>query len=225
MANIVWQGTDGRWKIEDVEKIAQLEIAKYTNQIVVVSVTKEGATLCFYECGNEDDKRMISEGEGEWKLVFETEANIGKNGIGKTKEGDGKTPIGVYRFIKAFGILENVQTKMEYTKIGHNHYWVDDGKSNYYNQFIDAKNVKKDWNSAEHLCEFGESYHYVLATSYNEEGIPGKGSAIFLHCMSNESEDTAGCIAIPEVYMKKLVTEVKPQCVLIVDTKEKILDY
>ena len=226
MANIIWEGTNGKWRIEDVEKIAMLEAGKYTNQMVVVAVTKDDAELCFYEYVNDRGmKVMPNENSGQWNLVFETEARIGKNGIGKTKEGDGKTPIGVYRFIKAFGILENFDTKMEYTKIGNNHYWVDDGKSNYYNQFIEIEKVKKDWSSAEHLCEYGESYHYVLATSYNVEGIPGKGSAVFLHCMSNESGDTAGCIAIPEIYMKNLLKEIEAQCVLIIDQKERILNY
>jgi len=235
VANIIWQGTDGRWSVEDAEKIGDLEAAKYTNQIILVAVDDEGARLCFYERVSnserlEDDYTkgdvVLIESEcQEWKLVLETEAFIGKNGLGKTKEGDGKTPVGVFLFIKAFGILENPGTKLEYTQVDNGDYWVDDSYSKYYNQFVDIGNVMKDWKSAEHIAEYGECYYYVLATSYNVERIPGKGSAVFLHCTSENAEATAGCIAVPEVYMREIMKRVRPQCVLIIDEVEDILSY
>lgn len=236
MADILFWGRDGKWMMEDVEKIAKLEVAKYANQMIVVAVSEDGASLCMYE--RDDDtaevkkdmtRENFSKMQGcetsNWQLVLETEAIIGKNGLGKTKEGDRKTPVGVFRFTKAFGILENPGTKMQYTKVDKSHYWVDDGASKYYNQFISTKEVVPDWKSAEHILEYGESYHYVLATSYNCEKIPGVGSAVFLHCMSEEAEATAGCIAIPESNMQKIMKHIEPECVLIVDKIENILSY
>lgn len=234
MANIIWQGTDGKWYVEDAEKIGQLEVAKYTNQIIVVAVSDEETRLCFYERIMESDAgienvRDVNKNQDlnleEWELVLETEALIGKNGLGKTKEGDGKTPIGVFRFTDAFGILENPGTKMEYVQVSERHYWVDDSGSKYYNQFISIDEVENDWESAEHICEYGESYHYVLATSYNSDCIPGAGSAVFLHCTSDGVAATAGCIAIPESYMKEIIRNVEPECVLIIDTVDHILNY
>lgn len=222
MANIIWQGTGGKWQIEDAEMIGQLEVARYTNQMIVVSVSNEGARLCFYEKVIEDDN---DKGNGNWELVLETEALIGRNGLGKTKEGDGKTPVGVFRFTNAFGILENPGTKMKYIQVDENHYWVDDGNSKYYNQLISIDEVKKDWESAEHIMEYEESYHYVLATSYNVECVPGAGSAVFLHCTSEAAEATAGCVAIPEVYMKKIMEMVDEDCVLVIDTTDNVLKY
>lgn len=236
MADILFWGTDGGWMMEDVEKIAKLEVAKYANQMIVVAVSEDGANLCMYE--RKDDtaevkKAMTRENSPKmeecetctWKLVLETEAIIGKNGLGKTKEGDGKTPIGVFLFVEAFGILENPGTNIRYTKVDKSHYWVDDSDSNYYNQFISTKEVVPDWKSAEHIVEYGESYHYVLATSYNSENIPGVGSAVFLHCMSGEAEATAGCIAVSENSMQKIMKQIEPECVLIVDKIENILSY
>lgn len=213
IADIIWQGTDGKWTVDDAEKIGQLEVAKYTNQIMVVAVSEDGAKLCLYERAD------------DWQLVLETEAIIGKNGLGKTKEGDGKTPVGVFLFVKAFGILENPGTKMAYTQVDESHYWVDDGASNYYNAFVSTDEVVKDWESAEHIVEYGQSYHYVLATSYNDEKIAGRGSAVFLHCISEEAEATAGCIAVPEVYMKEIMRRVTSRCVLIIDARKNILSY
>ena len=229
IANIIWNGADGKQILEDSEKIGELEIAKYTNQIMVVSVSKEVSKLYLYESeslkrGLQEDS-VLREGHGKWQLVLETEAIIGKNGLGKTKEGDGKTPIGVFLFVDCFGILENPGTKMEYTKVNKSHYWVDDSNSKYYNQFISTDEVQADWKSAEHIVEYGQSYHYVLATSYNSEGIPGVGSAVFLHCMSKDADATAGCVAIPEVYMREILMRLHKNCVLIIDYKENILKY
>lgn len=222
MANIIWQGTDGKWQVDDAEKIGQLEVAKYTNQIIVVAVSDEGARLCFYERITENDAEVKDK---TWKLVLETEAIIGRNGLGKTKEGDGKTPIGIFRFVSVFGILENPGTKMDYIQVDESHYWVDDSGSKYYNQFISIDEVEADWASAEHICEYVDTYNYVLATSYNSECIPGRGSAVFLHCTSETARETAGCIAIPENYMKIIIKRVEAQCVLLIDSVEKILDY
>ena len=229
ITNIIWNGADGKQNLEDFEKIGELEIAKYTNQIMVVAVSKEVSKLYLYEKeplkkGLEEDS-ALQEGHDKWKLVLETEAIIGKNGLGKTKEGDGKTPVGVFLFVDCFGILENPGTKMEYTKVTVSHYWVDDSNSKYYNQFISTDEVQADWKSAEHIVEYGESYHYVLATSYNSERISGAGSAVFLHCMSKDAEATAGCVAIPEVYMREILMRLHKNCVLIIDYKENILKY
>ena len=236
MADIIWQGTDGKWTVDDAQKIGQLEVARYTNQIMVVAVSEDGAKLCLYESvddRSEEQENMLKtnndtkreENGTDWGLVLETEAVIGKNGLGKTKEGDGKTPVGVFLFVKAFGILENPGAKMEYTKVDKSHYWVDDSSSKYYNQFVSTDMVTKDWDTAEHIAEYEESYHYVLATSYNVERIPGNGSAVFLHCTSEQSEATAGCIAVPEVYMREIMKRLEPDCVLIVDSEERVLSY
>lgn len=236
MADIIWQGTEGRWSIADAEKIGNLEVAKFAKQIVVVAVSDDGANLCLYErktdgvewkaIQEEQDKDVVQGYDNsKWQLIFETEAIIGKNGLGKTKEGDGKTPVGVFLFVEAFGILDNPGTKMNYTKVDKSHYWVDDSGSNYYNQFVSSKEVLKDWVSAEHIVEYEDSYQYVLATSFNLERIPGKGSAVFLHCSSEKMEATAGCVAVPEVYMREIMKRVEPSCILIIDYEEKILCY
>lgn len=215
MMNVIWRGTEGKWLIEDAEKIGRLKVAQYTNQILVVAVKEEGASLCFFE----------KKSSGEWEMLLETEAMIGENGLGKKREGDGKTPVGVFRFTRAFGILENPGMKWGYTQVSESDYWVDDGGSVYYNQLVDVHSVKKDWESAEHICEYGEVYHYVLAINFNEGNIPGAGSAVFLHCTTEGMEYTAGCVAVPEFFMKKIMTMVEPQCVLIIDEAEHILEY
>ena len=198
----------------NAEWVSRLEVSKQTNQIIVVAVEDTHATLSFYEQEN-----------NVWREVLKTEACIGKNGIGKVREGDNRTPIGVFRFITAFGILENPGTQLEYVQVDQTHYWVDDDTSTYYNQFVSTREVQMDWESAEHLCEYGQLYHYVLALDYNKERVKGAGSAIFLHCNQEKSKATAGCIAIPETYMREIIKRVEEECVIIIDTSDGVKKY
>ncbi|RDU24749.1 hypothetical protein DWV06_03085 [Anaerosacchariphilus polymeriproducens] len=134
--------------------------------------------------------------KGVWKQIMSTYGYVGRNGIGKTREGDGKTPAGIYSFGRAFGVNPSPGTKITYTKVNSSHYWVDDSKSRYYNQFVSTKDVTIDWTSAEHLIDYPIAYAYAVHIKYNPKNIPGKGSAIFLHCISGTT--TAGCVSIPK---------------------------
>lgn len=82
-------------------------------------------------------------------------------------------------------------------------YWVDDANSKYYNKLVNIFDVNKDWNSAEHLIDYPIQYEYLIEIKTNPNNIPGKGSAIFLHCTNNLP--TAGCIAIDRESMKKII--------------------
>jgi len=94
-------------------------------------------------------------------------------------------------------------------------YWVDDSKSKYYNQLVNISQVKKDWDSAEHLIDYPIQYEYLIEIKANPNNIAQKGSAIFLHCSNNTP--TAGCIAIDRDSMKKIVENI--------DEKTKIQIY
>lgn len=192
--------------------VNDLEVAKETSQILIVSATGNSAVLTLYN-KNEDDL---------FEETLSADASIGKNGIGKTKEGDKKTPKGKYAFTMAFGLKDNPGSRIPYTKLNDSHYWVDDSNSKYYNQFVSTKEVKKDWSSAEDLYHSGSSYNYALAINYNEANVPGLGSAIFMHCRPTGG---LGCIAVDESVMKRLLKEITPECILIIDTPEALDSY
>ena len=63
--------------------------------------------------------------DGNWVLLIDSaRARMGRNGIGKTKEGDGKTPSGTYNLTQPFGILDDPGTQLEgYVKVTENHWW------------------------------------------------------------------------------------------------------
>lgn len=154
------------------------------------------------------------ENEG-WRRVFSCTANIGKNGVGKEKEGDMKTPLGVFTLSTPFGILPDPalndpygRTVKNYLQLTEDHYWC--GQSGpYYNQLIDNRKPPEGYSPSgddEHLIRYAPSYHYSMFIEYNREGRAHLGSCIFLHCTSR-SPHTAGCVAIEEKLMRELILE------------------
>ena len=201
--------TDG---IEAGDWVDNLKAAASESQILTVAASGSSAQVSLHDKG----------GDGHFRQVFQTDASIGKNGIGKSREGDGKTPTGKYRFTMAFGRKSDPGCSLGYTQVDGNCFWVDDPESKYYNSFADTRSVTPDWKSAENLYGAGASYNYALALDYNAARVPGKGSAIFVHCRPTGG---AGCIAMEESMVKKLLVNVKPGCLVIIDSADGIAGY
>lgn len=193
-------GYIGSSKIPKLININQRSIKPDQMSVVIVSTrntTTSYANVSFY----------TRKSKSTFGLEFSTIGFVGTKGIGKTKEGDGKTPSGNYGFSKAFGISKvPTGTKLPYTQVNATHWVVSDSKSKYYNKFVSTKDVKMDWNKklGEQLYNYKVPYAYALFMNYNSEGKKGKGSAIFLHCYSTK-DYTAGCVAIPKDNMKYLL--------------------
>ena len=195
--------------------VANLNAASDAEQLAIVSGT-HGANARF---------SLHEKVNDEWCEIISCPAFIGKKGWGKTKEGDWKTPKGIYTFTMAFGIKEDPGCQMEYTQVDDSHYWVGDSSSEYYNQFVSTRDYD-DFNKddSEHIIDYTLAYKYCLNISYNFDGTPGKGSAIFLHCQT-KNKFTAGCVAIPEEAMITVMKNVKAGCVVIMDTSKNIKSY
>lgn len=163
--------------------------------------------------------------EGVLLPEFDVEAVSGMNGISSDKqEGDMKTPSGLYSFTMAFGMKDNPGSILPYHKVVNGDHFVDDSSSQYYNRLVNEAEVQKDWNSSENLIRQAPHYNYALVLNYNDTYIPGKGSAIFLHCpKSSNNTGTSGCISIPEEYMKLLVQTVDQNTKILVVQEEREL--
>ena len=172
-------------KYEKDRKVNQLIFVKYKGN--------SKADFVFYNRKN-----------GKLAKVFQCAAYVGKNGINKKKEGDKKTPTGIYSFTKAFGIKKNPGSKLKYIKLNRYYYWSGDKK--YYNQMIDIRKVRAS-RLGEHLIDYKPQYNYALALDYNKKCVYKKGSAIFLHC-TGSNKYTGGCVAVKEKYMKKIMKTV-----------------
>ena len=135
--------------------------------------------------------------DGVWSLISsDIPAVLGKNGLGKTKEGDRKSPTGIFSLGTSFGFKENNKSKYPFYLISEDCYWVDDSNSEFYNDLVLYKDsYYKDWNSAESMSKT-PLYEYGLAINYNLKDESNKGSAIFMHIFKNENSPTDGCTAV-----------------------------
>ena len=163
--------------------------------------------------------------DGTWQRVLSTPGFVGRNGLcldGDHAEGCGQTPIGVYRFNKAFGIADDPGCALPYVKVDEDIYWSGDPEMRY-NEMVSLSDYPElDMTDSEHIVDYEYEYQYCLNISFNEEGTPGRGSAIFLHCFGAAKPQTGGCVALPEYIMKQVMQRVREDCVVVIDTMENL---
>ena len=181
---------------EWVTKLPEADTAK---QLFVVAAY-EGTTA--WISMHEKDK------SGKWQMIMSTPGFIGKNGLGKTKEGDGMTPVGAFEYVKA----------------DSNTYWSGDVREGmHYNELVSLKDYPDlDKKESERIVDYPIHYQYCLNISYNAKGEPGKGSAIFLHVFGDRKPYTGGCVAIPLDMMRFVMKNVVKNCVVIIDSLENL---
>lgn len=195
---------------ESPQWVKNLPAAQNATQLFVVAQIGEKTTA--WISMHEKDSN------GNWQQIMTTPGLIGKNGLGKTREGDNKTPVGIFHFTKAFGIAPDPGCMFQYTQVDENIYW--SGDWNYkYNQMVDVReNPAFDTANSEHIIDYKTYYNYCLNISYNEGGVAGAGSAIFLHCFGPAKTWSGGCVAIPEEKMLFVMQNVKTDCVVVIDS-------
>lgn len=135
------------------------------------------------------------------KGLHKAELNKGK----LKKEGDGNSPAGIFHLSGLFG-YEDIRSEMNSLKVDDRTFCVDDSKSAYYNQIVKSDTVKKDWNSAETMRMKSDVYKFGIFVDYNvKPAIPNMGSCIFMHIWSGSNKPTAGCTAMKESDILKLI--------------------
>ena len=164
--------------------------------------------------------------DGTWVQILSTPAYVGKNGLCIDEdhfEGCGQTPIGVYHFTAAFGIADDPGCAIPYIRVNDDMYWSGDMREGmHYNEMVDINDYPDlDLTYSEHLIYYEYQYQYCLNISFNEDGTPGRGSAIFLHCSGN-NPFTGGCVAVPEYIMVQIMQRVDPDCIVVIDTADNL---
>lgn len=135
------------------------------------------------------------------KGLHSTELNKGR----LKKEGDGNSPAGIFYLSGLFG-YDDISSKMNSMKVDKQTFCVDDSQSAYYNQIVKADSVKMDWTSAETMRMKSTVYKYGIFVDYNVKPvIPDMGSCIFMHIWSGSTSPTAGCTAMKETDILKLI--------------------
>ncbi len=138
---------------------------------------------------------------GPWPAV------IGRNGFapsGEKREGDGRTPSGVFRLGLAFGRPSALPTGLEYRQATDNDYWVDDPASPVYNRWVQGRPAGV---SCEKMLLNNGLYDAGIVIEYNTAPIvPGRGSAIFVHVWDGDGQNaTAGCVALDRARLMALL--------------------
>ena len=206
--------------IDSPQWVVDLPAARDAKQLFVVAGMGMELTTATISLHQRDEN-------GNWKQLLSTPGFVGKNGLcldQDHREGCGQTPIGVYRFNKAFGIAPDPGCAIPYVRADEDSYWSGDMRPGMrYNQLVSLSELPElDRSASEHIVDCVYEYQYCLNISYNAEGTPGAGSAIFLHCLGSRKPYTGGCVAIPADQMLFVMRHVRPDCAVVIDSLENL---
>jgi L,D-peptidoglycan transpeptidase YkuD (ErfK/YbiS/YcfS/YnhG family) len=152
-------------------------------------------------------------------LIATDDAQVRSGSDPVKREGDGKSPAGVFALGTAFGYASDPLQglKVPYLNLTPSIECVDDPGSKHYNRIVDRSVVAPDWNSSEHMRDAGEAYRWGVVIDHNgtvtgdtNAPEPGGGSCVFLHIWHSHDEGTAGCTAMSQTELENLLTWLDP---------------
>jgi len=148
-----------------------------------------------------------------WRSAFPPmQALIGEKGfapLDMKREGDVRTPSGVFALKRTFGYAWKIPSRMPYHQVGKDDLWVDDVSSPDYNQWV--KRGHTSATSFEVMKLDDDRYKYGIIIEYNTDPVvKGAGSAIFIHVRRGEGMPTLGCVALSEEDILKVLTWLDP---------------
>ena len=192
-------------------------INRFIKKFIAHNTTQIGESEQLIFATNRDSSSVLvtihalERNNGVWYLVFPTfTGSIGEMGfaaIDNKREGDGKSPSGIFPLGIAFGYDPSVVTKMPYRQATDDDFWVDDVNSEDYNKWVKGEPNAVSW---EKMKRDDDQYKYGVVIEYNMHPIvKGKGSAIFLHEWK-PGESTAGCVSMSEEMILKILGWLDP---------------
>ncbi|MBM4011379.1 MAG: hypothetical protein FJ286_08380 [Planctomycetes bacterium] len=120
------------------------------------------------------------------------------------REGDGRSPAGVFAIGAAFGAAERLDTGLAYRPMSGHHWCVDAPGSPHYNRIVDDREVgpgavrgTEPMRRDLHL-DGDQCYAVGFVIHHNAAAAPGRGSCIFAHPWKDSATPTAGCTALAE---------------------------
>ncbi|KAB7768087.1 L,D-transpeptidase family protein [Xanthomonas maliensis] len=134
------------------------------------------------------------------------------------REGDGRSPAGVFAIGTAFGAAPRIDSAMPYQAMTAEHYCMDVPSSPLYNRIVDARNVGQSAvaGSTEpmrlDLKTPGDlRYREGFVIAHNPHALPERGSCIFAHLWQTPGQVTAGCTAMAAADMRRLLAWLRPE--------------
>lgn len=188
-------------------------VPRSSRQLVLVHSTAWAARTALLE-------RYERSAHGEWKLAGEPNpVNLGRSGLawgrglhgahpsGPVKrEGDGRSPAGVFPLSSAFGVASDKLAGFPYLQTRATSYCVEDTRSAFYNQLVDSTEVKRTgWEQWSELRRADGLFDWGVVVQQNEPAQKGAGSCVFLHIWRGLGAPTAGCTSMARERIESLV--------------------
>lgn len=133
------------------------------------------------------------------------------------REGDGRSPAGIFSIGEAFGYAPNVTTALPYAAMQASHYCVDVSGAPLYNQIVDANVVGSAAveGSTEPMrrdlhADGDQRYRLGFVIEHNAQARPMGGSCIFAHLWKSPTDATSGCTAMEPATMTALLSWLRP---------------
>jgi L,D-peptidoglycan transpeptidase YkuD (ErfK/YbiS/YcfS/YnhG family) len=134
------------------------------------------------------------------------------------REGDGRSPAGVFAIGEAFGYAATATTALPYAAMGASDYCIDVSGSPLYNRIVDANEVGADAvkDSTEPMrrdlhADGDQRYRLGFVIEHNPQGKVMAGSCIFAHLWKSPDTATAGCTAMQPEAMQALLAWLDPK--------------
>ncbi|MEO5913015.1 MAG: L,D-transpeptidase family protein [Luteolibacter sp.] len=176
-------------------------------------------TLTFYEKSG-----------GAWKPVGDSwKARLGKSGLvwGKglspvpngavtKKEGDNRSPAGVFSIGGAWGYDSTVRKSPSqfYQKVTSRDLWVEDSASPQYNQHILLDHEPATaWEKKQQMKQDDDAHALKLFIAHNAppNAVPNAGSSIFFHIWrGGGTKPTAGCTTMEKPKLQWVISRIDP---------------
>jgi L,D-peptidoglycan transpeptidase YkuD (ErfK/YbiS/YcfS/YnhG family) len=158
-----------------------------------------------------------------WQLQFSFPVVLGQKGMAmgegmrevqvagapQKKEGDMKSPAGIFYLGPAFGYAGKSSTQwihFPYLHATDTLLCIDDPHSVQYNKLVSTDSTEADWRSHEEMHRKDLDYKWGIFIQHNFHPVRKfMGSCIFFHIWEGAGEGTAGCTAMEEKNMLKLL--------------------
>ena len=190
---------DGRVATSRGETIT---LPKGCRQVIVVEHTS----------GVRCNVHILSYDAGEWNgtLVSGVTGYRGIANCGEKREGDGKTPAGVFELRRGFCYARDFVSDFPMEQYDERYMWDENPKSPTYNTLV--RDALPETPGDRFWYRRDEQYRYIVVIEYNTSPIvAGAGSAIFIHAWRAEGRPTAGCIGLAESDVKRIVEWLNPE--------------
>jgi L,D-peptidoglycan transpeptidase YkuD (ErfK/YbiS/YcfS/YnhG family) len=131
------------------------------------------------------------------------------------KEGDGKSPAGVFALAHAFGAADTLPADARGFPYQHalpSMYCVEEVRSEFYNQIIDSRDVNaRSWEKWSELRRRDGLFDWAIVVRQNYPDVRrGAGSCVFLHIWRGANVPTAGCTAMAREHVEAIVRWLEP---------------